>query len=465
MASNYLYKGIDIENIFASTYKILDNEANVATFTQPNMYLPSNYTTKFLTSGILSSYFNIYGSIKPKANSYYKLNYTDRTFVGKGSCPISNRDLNIPFMLDETSLPGFGLGQNFVGGMVMQYLWQTTRYTHIRFTANIGIQVSIDATNWTTVPDSKMSSHVIIDLVGGGGGGGGSDLYSSWASDYGCAGSGGGGGALYSVLIDLSRSGPLTLERGPGGAGGAGDGSSSNYATRGFYSAIFKGLGASEDTMLCQAYGGEPGRQGTNTNTPVSGGSEVVTTSSMQPLWENPGLGNDSNGKSFIDCVGWGYGQKGGVGTYSTSSKSLAGGSGTMYSSEDALFNGLETPLYIKTAGGGGAVSNNLSTSVGGYAFSVSGGGGGASGYGDGGYGMPGTCSYSATAGAWVMDDSLYLPEPGAGGGGGGACGIYLKDGNDKKNLYLKCSSGQAGGTGVVCVYFEKTPYVYDVEN
>lgn len=439
----YTYKDVDINYIFARRRGFTTNYTGHSKFFETNKWMPTDDADEeFLNKDYLgtSALSGMFASEKPQAAACFLENGSEQPYARVGTCPFPTHSLCAKKSLassadgvvkdESVELPGFTLYTTPYGCI----LDQTTQYTYIRYVSKTGIQVSTDASTWVTVPNSVMSNCVMIDLVGGGGGGGSGAVWSNWGKKMNTGG-GGSGGAFYSVMVDLARAGAfLALERGIGGEGGGQGGNGDD----GWASKIFKGS-VVDANEICRAHGGKGGTGGMPDVTGVGGAaiSSSTVNSDQRFKASNSTLHKDSNGNIFLAQLGYGGSGAGGNGVYVKNGQYLKGSAGSGWTSAAKY-----SSPYFKgswSTNGGAAGGNDSLPSGYSYGMLGGGGGGGASAFGKGDKG------------------GTYIGRGSAGyrGGGGGGCACSGNPDN--------VNNGHSGYAGSVIIYFEYSPYAFDI--
>ena len=301
-----------------------------------------------------------YGSFSPTAPQYY---YKDEdgkdqliSFVPKGYAP----DPKQPYSFDS-----FNAIENADGISTYVDTDNEIGYISLSNTGNYELiwdnnEIKIKRGSKTiSVPNSKGSSIVLVDLVGAGGGGGGTDK-DGWGSNY-STGGGGGSGAFCSIAIDLAAIVSCEILLGKGGEGGLGNTEDAKGEAGG---SSYIGIYASEGyyyTLVCQ--GGAGGTSGWGGDKGSGGGPGVLSTAGN---WTD-GYALSDVGKVVGRWVAKSAGSTGGAGKYGDSSEGNPGGNFTF--SNTYSYIGLLDPDIKKDPAKAGCRGGQNAAAGGGASF------------------------------------------------------------------------------------------------
>jgi hypothetical protein len=356
---NYKYKNNDLSDYLSpkNNFSGFTGTSYCDIWTVTNKYEPKDETLYIKKNcfGTSTAVQKIYASSNWRAKDAY-INSNLANLAGRGSCPRPLRDKFQNSSHTKTSIysGSYLTAYNYSVDSLQGYLQQYRTTMYIRYVAGTGIQISYNSSTWSTIANTKSSNIVIIELVGGGGGGGGSasdDIFiGHWDS---IGGGGGGGGAMFSAVVDLSRSGVLCTVIGAGGTRGSpspsGGDDPAGGGSAGGATYLYK-TSASSTNCLCYAPGGSGGG-GAGLDDGGSGGAGGSIPTSY--LANN--IANDSSGVKFAGQVAYALGKSGGKGADDTQSSKLAGSKGTGFSSStDIVVSILGKGSYTHSGGPGG---------------------------------------------------------------------------------------------------------------
>lgn len=421
--ADYKVNGVGADLLLAPTYgEYAIKSSDYAPFLDGTLYLPSNSTNYILRYANVShgGFNSIWGQdLSPVVGKFRRNGADPPNFARKGCCPMTSKLGSLYGSYGNDTCKLYTTDKGFAGVLNDSCFW-------VGYDSN-GIWVAKPGNYAQTLPGSKHSHVIIMDIVGGGGGGGGGGYNAPMIGNWVMAGGGGGeAGAMVSIVVDLARSGQLLCYRGTGGAGGAmgANGSAGNGAD-GTAATIYL---QNQSTIVARAPGGYGGYGATApTGSMTAGGVSRyhVLADLTIPV---------TNGAAYYQH-GYSFGGKGRAGASGATSGYLGGTNG--YAADP-------TCVFEDAYDGfGGGTAQTGSSS--GLSAMRGGGGGGGSALGNGGGGR-----YSYVSGSYTYVGGGSAPGFG-GGGGGGSCSKRSSDNNVSGN------GGTAGGNGVVIFYYEKT--------